>query len=70
VNATPQPRRLLDDRGAAAYLGVCRSYVRSLVARGVLRRVELPATDGNGNPARVLRLDVKDLDALVDRMKR
>jgi excisionase family DNA binding protein len=63
------PRRLLSDREAAQYIGASRSYVRALVANGVLRRVELPATDGNGGRARMLRLDVTDLDRFIDSLK-
>jgi excisionase family DNA binding protein len=62
-------RRLLDDREAAAYIGASRSYVRALIARGALRRVELPATDGNGGRARMLRIDVQELDGWIERLK-
>lgn len=62
------PRRLFTDVEAASYIGVSRSYVRALVANGDLPRVELPATDGRG-VARMLRIDVRDLDAFVARMK-
>ena len=62
-------RRLLDDRAAGAYIGASRSYVRALIARGVLHRVELPATDGNGGRARMLRIDVRDLDRWIETMK-
>jgi excisionase family DNA binding protein len=61
--------RLLTDREAAKYLGASRSYVRALVARGAIRRVDLPATNGHGGRARLLRVDLRDLDAFVDSMK-
>lgn len=63
------PRRLVTDTGAAEYLNASRSYVRALIANGVLRRVELPPTDGTRGRARMLRIDIRDLDAFVDRMK-
>ena len=68
-SSTGAPVRLLSDKGAALYLGVSRSYVRALVARGVLHRVNLPATDNDNTDARMLRIDVRDLDAWIDRMK-
>jgi hypothetical protein len=67
--ATGPPARLFSDVEAARYIGASRSYVRALVSRGVLRRVELPATDSSSGRARMLRLDVRDLDAFVDRLK-
>ena len=67
--ATALPARLLTDVEAARYIGASRSYVRALVSRGVVRRVELPPTDGTGGRARMLRIDVRDLDAFVERMK-
>lgn len=60
-------RRLLTDREAADYIGVSRSFVRALVANGVLPRVDLPTASGDGRAARLLRIDVADLDALVTR---
>jgi hypothetical protein len=62
-------RRLLDDAAAADYLGVSRAYMRQLVANGSVRRVELPATDGSGGRARMTRIDVRDLDSLIERLK-
>jgi len=62
-------RRLVDDRGAAAYLSVSRSYIRRLLARGVLHRVNLPATESDDADARMLRIDVRDLDRWIDSMK-
>jgi hypothetical protein len=63
------PRRLLSDIEAGDYIGASRSYVRALVANGVLRRIELPATNGTSGRARMLRLDVRDLDAWIDQRK-
>ena len=62
-------RRLLSDREAAQYIGSSRSYIRALVSNGVLRRVELPATNGDARAARMLRLDIRDLDRFVDSLK-
>ena len=63
------PKRLLTDVEAALYLGISRSTVRALIANGYLPRVQPPATDGRGGPARVLRIDRKDLDAFIERSK-
>jgi hypothetical protein len=61
-----EPRLFTDDQ-AADYLGVSTSYVRALIARGVIRRVELPPTDERSGPrARMLRLDQRDLDRWID----
>jgi hypothetical protein len=68
--ASSGARRLLTDIEAAAYIGASRSYVRALVANRVLRRVELPPTDGSmQRAARMLRIDVRDLDAWIDQRK-
>jgi hypothetical protein len=63
-----ETRRLLDDRQAADYIGVSRSYLRAQVAAGRIPRVELPSIDGSRR-ARMLRVDVRDLDLWIDRMK-
>ncbi|MDE3156090.1 MAG: helix-turn-helix domain-containing protein [Acidobacteriota bacterium] len=68
TKTTAPPVRLLTDSQAAEYLGVSRSYVRSLVARGALRRAALPATLRD-RPGRMLRLDIRDLDALIEKAK-
>jgi len=60
--------RLLDDKQAASYLGVSRSYLRAQVAAGRIPRVQLPSVDGERR-ARLLRIDIRDLDRLVDSMK-
>lgn len=76
VAASPGPRafpapasRLLSDEQAAGYLGVSRSHIRALVARGALRRVDLPAAGDSARRARVLRLDRHDLDRLIETNK-
>ena len=61
--------RLLTDIEAGHYLSLSRSAVRQLVARGALRRVALPACDGTGRRARVLRLDRADLDKFIEQNK-
>ena len=63
------PCRLLTDKEAADYIGASRSYVRALVANGKLPRVELPATNGSDGRARMLRIDIRDLDRFVDLLK-
>jgi hypothetical protein len=62
-------RRLLTDKEAGDYIGASRSYVRALVANRVLQRVELPATNGDAQTARMLRFDIRDLDRFVDALK-
>lgn len=62
------PVRLLDDKEAARYIGVSRSYLRAQVAAGRIPRVELPSVDGERR-ARLLRVDVRDLDCWIDAMK-
>ena len=62
--------RLLNDKQAAIYLGVSRSALRAFVANGNLPRVQLPSTDGRkGRAARVLRIDVEDLNRFVQKSK-
>lgn len=67
--APAPPGRLLTDIEAAHYLGLSRSAVRALVSRGELPRVSLPACDGTGRRARVLRIDRNDLDKFIDANK-
>lgn len=71
--SAPRPApsgRLLDEPAACAYLGhVSKSYLRALTARGVLKRVELPACDGSGRRARLSRYDRAELDKWIDSMK-
>lgn len=69
MTAAP-PARLVTDEGAGDYTGTSKSYIRALVERGVLRRVELPTTDGTPGRARLLRLDVRDLDIWIDSLPR
>lgn len=61
--------RLLSDEQAASYLGCSRSLVRAYVARGVLKAVSLPPAAAGNAKARLLRIDVKDLDRLIDASK-
>src|SRR5262245_14920698 len=59
--------RLLGIAGAAAYLGIEPRAIRELIAAGALRPVRLPG--GAGRPLRRTLLDMRDLDALVDRAR-
>jgi hypothetical protein len=59
--------RLLDLKGAAAYLGVSPWTIRDLEANGTLRRVNVPL--GMGKDLRKLLFDREDLDQLVDLWK-
>ena len=61
------PPRLLDLKGAAAYLGVSPWTIRDLEASGALRRVNVPL--GMGKDLRKLLFDREDLDQLVDSWK-
>ena len=64
------PARLLTDEQSGDYTGTSKSYIRALAERGVLRRVALPATNGTPGRARLLRFDVRDLDAWIDSLAR
>jgi excisionase family DNA binding protein len=57
--------RLVDDNGAARYLGVSTWTVRDLAAAGHLRRVRLPL--GGGREVRRILYDLADLDRLIER---
>jgi hypothetical protein len=59
--------RLLDLKGAAAYLGVSPWTIRDLEANGMLRRVNVPS--GQGRDLRKLLFDRQDLDHLVEAWK-
>lgn len=61
------PPRLLDLRGAAAYLGVSSWTIRDLEAAGTLRRVRIPLP--NAGELRKLLFDRMDLDGLIGRWK-
>ena len=61
------PPRLLDLKGAAAYLGVSPWTIRDLEASGTLRRVNVPL--GMGKDLRKLLFDRADLDQLIDSWK-
>jgi hypothetical protein len=80
VSSTPQhdhfsnlhERRLLDVHGAASYLGLSVWTIRDYVARGILRAIQLPASEGRegepprSKPLRRVLIDRGDLDRLVD----
>jgi hypothetical protein len=68
--ASVPPARLLTDEEAGGYTGTSKSYIRSLAASGTLKRVELPTTNGTPGRARLLRFDVRDLDAWIDSLAR
>lgn len=62
---------LYTDLELAEALAVSRSYIRELVARGELPRVQLPETRPQarkrGRPARLLRIHRRDVEALIKR---
>jgi Helix-turn-helix domain len=60
----PEPR-LLGAPGASRYLGISVWTLRSLVARGHLKPVKLPACHHTGENRRLL-FDIRDLDKFVD----
>ena len=60
---SPLTPRLLDVRGAAAYLGVSTWTIRDLDAAGRLPRVRLTLA---GRECRRLLFDVRDLDRLIE----
>lgn len=64
---------LLTTDETALALGVSREYVRQLVISGRLKRVALPETFPHprrpGRPARLLRIDRRDVEALISRSK-
>ena len=67
VSPTIEPR-LYDVPAAAVYMGISEDLVRELVARGVLRRVRIPApiTKKRSNAeVRKILLDRADLDAQI-----
>ena len=64
------PARLLTDEQAGDYTGTSKSYIRALASSGILRRVELPTTDGTPGRASLLRFDVRDLDAWIESLVR
>lgn len=63
----PVSPRLLDLKGAAAYLGVSPWTVRDLETAGSLRRVRIPLE--NGKELRKLAFDRQDLDRLIEAWK-
>lgn len=69
-SASVPPARLLSDEQAGGYTGTSKSYIRALIANGVLKPVELPSTDGSNARARLLRLDRLDIDRWLDSLPR
>lgn len=65
--SAPHPVRLLDLEGSAGYLSISTWGVRDLIANGTLRRVRIPLP--NYGEIRKVLLDVRDLDALIERWK-
>ena len=59
-NLRRHPERLLDEEGAARYLGVRRRQVRNLWAQRRLAGVKVGA---------LVRFDVADLDAFIERQR-
>ena len=53
--------RVMSEQAAAAYLGVSRSFLRGLRARGLLKKVRL---------SRRVLYDTRELDRLIDCSKR
>jgi hypothetical protein len=67
--ATTMSPRLLDVRGAAAYLGVSPWTLRCFVADGHVRTVTLPSTRQGKVGNRKLLFDLKDLDSFVEKQR-
>jgi hypothetical protein len=67
ASVSPTTPRLMDLASGARYMSVSIWTLRDLIANGTLRRVQL-AMPGGRDLRRVL-LDVRDLDALVERSK-
>lgn len=68
------PPRLLDREAAAAYLSVSAATLDRLIQSGALAVIRLPVERGRtglGVPGRTRRilLDVRDLDALIERSR-
>jgi excisionase family DNA binding protein len=64
------PSRLTDLHGAAEYLGVSYWTVRDLVSAGEIPTVQPPAPTGRrGQRLRRVLLDIRDLDAVIERWK-
>ena len=63
--------RLLDIEAAALYLGGVSPWtLRALIADGHLHPVRLPSVRHRGETGRRLLLDVRDLDAAIERWRR
>lgn len=74
VRPSDGPRRLLDKDGAARYLAASVDTVERLIQAGELPVVRLPVERTQTGGARVgvcrrVHLDVRDLDALIERSK-
>jgi hypothetical protein len=74
VTTNSERRRLLDKDAAAAYLSISVDTLERLIGTGALPLVRLPAErakTGRGQVGitRRILLDVRDLDALIDRSK-
>ena len=70
----PRHRRLLDKDAAATYLSTSVDTVERLIQTGELPTVRLPverAKTGRGRPGvcRRVHIDIRDLDALIERSK-
>jgi hypothetical protein len=61
--------RLLDVEASGVYLGVSPWTIRSWIAEGHLRPVELPSTRSRRETNRRVLLDRIDLDTFVERCK-
>jgi hypothetical protein len=60
--------RLLDEHAAAEYLSVSRWTIRDYIARGRLRVVTMPPlAASDATSLRRVLIDIRDLDAFVER---
>ena len=67
---SPLPLRLVDLRAAAAYFGCTHWHLRRLVATGQIPVVRMPNPRTlDARPGRRLLVDIRDLDALIERWK-
>lgn len=62
--------RLLDLHGAAAYSGLSYWHIRDLALGGHIAIVRLPSAKNPSGESRRILIDRRDLDALIERMKR
>ena len=73
-SAAAGPRRLLDKAAAAEYLSVSTATIDRLIWSGQLPVVKLPVERAENSRGRVgtsrrVLIDVRDLDAIIDRSK-